>query len=447
MKSIFPNYVEGSKVLTVPPCEYIDEEDLEGYESAEFVILPEGLKTLGRSSFYEWKFLKGVYIPDSVEEIEEYAFFGCESLESIKIPSQVKTIPPYCFCQCDALKEVTLSDNIETFSEASFDSCISLESIKFPSSLSTIGKEAFAFSGLKSACISEGVKEIADGTFAYCNDLASVVLPKSLEVIGEEAFKETPIENIDLPEGLKKIGREAFMTCDFKEIVVPESVEYIGDNAFSDCFLSKVTLPSKVEFYGQDIFVRYELFDEVPELRLPHGVKKLHDQEFHFFLIGTLYLPSTIEEIDKNAFKETTIDRFVVDENNPHFASIDGHIVSKDRTEFVAASGEETVLVIPDSIKRICQCAFVMAPYVKITFPLSVKTIESEILQSDLEDLTALIFENPSPGDIDIKKDSFYEWTFDDTPLYVPSESIEAYREHPVFGGFKKIRSIEELKD
>lgn len=402
MKNLFPNFVEGSRVLTVPPAESIGisrNTFMTSDDSPEFVILPEGLKTIGESAFRDWESLKGIYIPESVERIEDRAFNCCSSLEYVKLPS----------------------------------------------SLISIGADAFAYSGLKSVMIPEGIKEIASGVFSGCNDLATVVLPQSLEIIAEEAFKGICADSIDLPTNLRKIDKEAFMDGDLQKIVIPDSVEHIGDNAFSDNVLETIALPRRIEYWGQDIFSNsdYDLKRDCPELRLPDGVKAINEGEFQYTGIQRLFIPATVEVIHEEAFDSASIQEFIVDENNPRFASVNGFLVDKDGQELIAAPLSD-ILVIPEGVSIIGKNAFIMGGMDIIIFPSTIKTLGADMLEGDQQNMD-LGFKSNSPEDIQLCKETFA--CYDVNKLYVPAGSIGDYREHPVFGGFDEIRAIDELME
>ena len=69
------------------PAEYFKNAEL-----PDRVAIPNGIKKIGESAFFECKSLKNVIIPTSVTSIEGYAFSYCSSLTSIVIPDSVTSI-------------------------------------------------------------------------------------------------------------------------------------------------------------------------------------------------------------------------------------------------------------------------------------------------------------------------------------------------------------------
>ena len=67
------------------------------------VIIEDGVKNIGASTFSGCSKISSVIIPESVTTISKYAFNKCSTLTSIIIPSSVKTISDNAFSGCSAL--------------------------------------------------------------------------------------------------------------------------------------------------------------------------------------------------------------------------------------------------------------------------------------------------------------------------------------------------------
>lgn len=78
-------------------------------EAEEFVV-PEGVRRIGRSSFYQGKNLKRVRLPDSLAAIERSAFAGCSHLQEVNIPAAVGTIGEWAFSGCTDLERLDLPE-------------------------------------------------------------------------------------------------------------------------------------------------------------------------------------------------------------------------------------------------------------------------------------------------------------------------------------------------
>lgn len=64
-----------TELIQVPP----------GIEDTEFVI-PDSVRNIGDSAFYDCISLTSIIIPDSVKHVDEMAFSGCSKLEYLTIP-------------------------------------------------------------------------------------------------------------------------------------------------------------------------------------------------------------------------------------------------------------------------------------------------------------------------------------------------------------------------
>lgn len=170
----------------------------EGSNCLKNLMLPAGLKAIGKYALSHCTNLKVVSIPEGVASIGYEAFVNCTNLESVNIPMGVTKIERYTFAYCSQLTEVSIPTSVNVIEESAFRGCESLKSVTLP----------------------DGLSEINDDTFYGCSSLANVQLPKELT----------------------RIGRDAFSGCKaLSEIDIPSSVTTIEDKAFEDCSgLSKI---------------------------------------------------------------------------------------------------------------------------------------------------------------------------------------------------------------
>lgn len=160
---------------------------LDGKEIKDLHI-PEGVKSIGKNTFYNFKALNSVSFPNSLATIGVDAFRGCTGLSSVSLPNSVTEIGVGAFHSCSGLKSVTLPDFLTTIEELTFDRCSSLGAITVPNAVTAIGEGAFfACSELKSVFFGNSVSLINPLAFAHCN-LQEVCLPESVAEIGSGAF-------------------------------------------------------------------------------------------------------------------------------------------------------------------------------------------------------------------------------------------------------------------
>ena len=70
------------------------------------VKIPDGVTSIGSSSFSSASDVTSVIIPEGVTKIGSYAFSGCTGLKSIVIPKSVTQIDKYAFSNCSSLEAV-----------------------------------------------------------------------------------------------------------------------------------------------------------------------------------------------------------------------------------------------------------------------------------------------------------------------------------------------------
>lgn len=126
---------------------------------------------------------------DGVFYVNYYgAFVNCDNLLAIILPDGLKTIGKYTFVMSDNLASVTLPANLETIGANAFFSCDALATVALPEGLKTIGGEAFSQSGLTSVTIPGSVTDFGAGAFMRCESLTTVTVEDGVKAIGADAF-------------------------------------------------------------------------------------------------------------------------------------------------------------------------------------------------------------------------------------------------------------------
>ena len=202
-------------------------------EDIKYVIISDGVTSIGYGAFYYCTYLASIEIPNTVTSIEDYAFYYCEyRLTSIEIPNSVKSIGEYAFAYCIALESVTIGDGVTSIGNYAFEECYYLTSLTIGNSVTNIGDYAFYF----------------------CEKLTSVEIPNSVESIGVGAFKDcADMNSLIIGNGITSIGDHAFYECIHMTSVTCEAVNppTIGEGVFNECnYLSYIYVPAEsVEAY------------------------------------------------------------------------------------------------------------------------------------------------------------------------------------------------------
>lgn len=213
------------------------------------LILPDSVKTIGKSSFANCRELENVKLSSNLKSIPEEAFISCKKIKKIELPDDLKTIEINAFCGCQSLETVSLPVNLEKLGSGAFNDCQKLQTITLPRSLKEIGIRVFyGCNRLLSVGFADGyATDITRGMFGECISLSSVIIPM----------------------GVRKIEREAFGGClRLQEITIGSNVDTIEDAVFSGCNqlqLIKGYKGSYAETYAKNNDIAFESIGNVKE--------------------------------------------------------------------------------------------------------------------------------------------------------------------------------------
>ncbi len=154
------------------------------------VIVPEGVKIIGRSAFQNCTELVSISLPESLEFIAEHAFYNCTSLQELTINS-------------NCLNE----NSVGVFAKTA------IESFSFPEDITIIPMQAFYGTKLRSVTFPDSIKEIDTEAFKNCENLEEVNLNDGLEILGKNTFSNTAIKEIKIPKTVSKINEYSFGEC------------------------------------------------------------------------------------------------------------------------------------------------------------------------------------------------------------------------------------------
>ncbi len=92
------------------------------------IKIPAGVKDIIRYNFYR-SGLKTVELPEGLESIGNSSFRSCTSLESIVIPDKVRTIGKNTFRDCSKLQQVTMPSSLMSVASDAFRGCGQLQRV------------------------------------------------------------------------------------------------------------------------------------------------------------------------------------------------------------------------------------------------------------------------------------------------------------------------------
>ena len=242
-----------------------------------------------------------ISIPSTVTSVQSKAFWYCKSLTGVNITDVAawcgisygqfdSTHPCYyakhLYLNGEEVTDLVIPDGVVEIKERAFYGCSGLNNIDIPATVTSIGNNAFSgvfhirYSG-EATGAPWGAKSIngyEEGPLVYdseartnvliCNPNAegTINVPNSVKTISAGAFSGCEkITAITLPDGLDSIAESAFYWCfSLNSINLPTSLRTIGQQAFTGCFsLTSVAVPSTA------ISIGYLAFTYVPNVEYP----------------------------------------------------------------------------------------------------------------------------------------------------------------------------------
>lgn len=429
-------------------------------------------------------------IPDNangykVTEVGADAFINCSGITSMTIGSNVTTISRRAFYGCSQLSSVSLQSSLTTIEYAAFCYCYALTSIALPSQLTTIGARAFAGSGLTSITIPASVTSISDDNpFFGCSSLTSVSVnssnayytsdggvlfdkaktklmcypiaksgtsysvPSTVTTITDGAFRNCKLVNVTLPAGLTSIGSYAFSYCNSLTKVISQSIN--PPTISSDCFYSTVNnsgiqlwvpTPWAVKLYKQASY--WKNFSSV-----------IASQLYDFVVDRLVYIKTSATTVEVSP--PETADYSAPGADYSGVVNIPATVYYGGTTYTVTgigvnafAASDVTQVIIPNTVTYIDDFAFYSCCYLTSVDIGSGVTTIGDFAFNLCEYLSYVTCRAATPPVI-------YEFTFkiqngsgfgiEDTKLYVPDNSLSAYRSTEYWLEFEDSNTILSLK-
>lgn len=234
--------------------------------------------------------------------------------------STVKHIGQYVFYNTPVLTKVDLGNSANVVLDAlSFSKTPSLNNFDF-TKISTIGNSAFSESGLSDIDITNNVKNIEAYAFSNTN-INSIKYNPNINIIPSNLFRNSAISSITLGSHVNIIDETAFSNATIPNIEFLNNNTLIKPNAFNNATIRTLNITPN-HTYSSNSFenVISDIVNcsitEIPSMLLYNAtISKLNltntitinESAFEKLTTSsTLTLPSTIEVIKQNAFKQAS---------------------------------------------------------------------------------------------------------------------------------------------
>ena len=265
-----------------------------------YVLIGDGVTSIGNDSFYECGNLCHIYIPNSVTSIGSYAFAGCDSLDSIVIPESVSSLGRSAFSTGASsssydiihrkLKRIIMRGNAPNVEDYAFyyiaaqliipENAKGYDKQPWTQMAICLGDRIYGKCGdnLTWELDKRGVLKIEGSGSMYSfyytigdstsyaelppwnvvsNQIKEIVIDAEAAQIGEGAFRSCKaVTNVTINQGVTSIGDSAFAYCSsLTSVTLPTSVTRIGSVAFCGCnSLEHISIPTSLTSIGNSAF-------------------------------------------------------------------------------------------------------------------------------------------------------------------------------------------------
>ena len=347
---------------------------------------------------------------------------------------------------------------------------------------------------ITSATMEEGATSIGRNAFSSCNRITEFIIPSTVTRIGANAFDGChSLTSIIVPDGVTSIGQSAFAYCNsLTHLYIPASVEEMGQyNLIWNQELTHLTAPASI-FSGYDGYYSVDYYFSEYTPYLTHKLDtliinrgemdaytygtialsnktmlhmdlggtentELQDEAFaNFYNLRSVVLPAELEAINYKALagcielESITIPASVTEigkrafEDCRSLLSINfeaGSMLTKISDWAFYNCHELQSIDIPEGVTEIGKAAFFDCVYLNnVIVPASVQAIGDNAfaLCSRMQQMRVKAVVPPSIAS------KTFEQVSRQMPVYVPMNSVDAYKADPLWGQMNIIGADEQ---
>lgn len=240
--------------------------------------------------------------------INSYAFYKCKNLTSVTMLDGAIYIFDYAFAQCDKLTSVNIPNSIQSIADHAFDNTAWYDAQ--PDGVVYVGRVAYKYKGTMpqetGIVIKDGTVSITENAFKGCSNLISIELPSTVISIGPDAFRNcTKLAAVSVPESVTSIGIDAFEGTAWYD-ALPNGIIYIGGMLYgykgSGMLWDTLVIRDGIKVINRQSLSRQSGLKAVI---IPEGVTTIGVEAFyHCENLDSVLLPSSLTILGPYAFSE-----------------------------------------------------------------------------------------------------------------------------------------------
>ncbi|MCH5245692.1 MAG: leucine-rich repeat domain-containing protein [Muribaculaceae bacterium] len=414
---------------------------------------------IGIYAFQNCTGFKGdLVIPDGVKTIGNYAFDGCSGFDGVlKFGEGPKAIEEYAFRDCSGFTGSLDLSNVSRIGQYAFQNCKGFTGdLVIPNSIESLGSGVFrgcsGFNGkLDLTNLNEKITHLSHYLFRECSGLTGdIVIPNTVTDIFMAVFMDcTGFDGeLKLGENTQEIDAWAFRGCTGLKgtLTIPASMKKFGEDtnntvyawaAFRDCkgFTAVKFLGDEVNYIPEELFMNCEgLTGEIVLPNLTDEIKKIDHHAFSGCKnITNVRLDDNITAICEEAFSGC---------ESLETLKLPNSIKELESRAFYGCSSLKMDLIIPETITKLGTECFSKSGLTGVVVPaeLNGKCSFGSGAFANIDNLNWAISlsDEPSSETLGLSMD---------TPLYVHSQVVDAYKEAmPGYDQVFPILAVDDLE-
>lgn len=431
------------------------------YKEAE-IRFPEGVEILGNNLFEYNDNITEIEIPEGVKSIESDAFFYTINLQKVTLPSTLKTMESWVFAYagiktitCKAIYppsgayELFYNTNVgtegtlyvpyyggEKYAEDSEWNIFHVIDV-IPGSENWdnpyMANVEVTTAGTLRASMGSDAADIRELTISGPINGTDL---KFIRELCSSANDNRSLSILDLSKARIVAGGEAYYIDSSNHDYILSEDDIIPDYAFVYCKLDKLIIPETTKRIGMRV-----LPDNLKSIDLPEGLKRIESDAFwNSMYLESLHIPASVEYIGESMSAASWyLTEMDVDKDNKYYKSEGNIIYTIDGKTIVAAAIiNDEVLNIPEGVENIYSNTFYGSNFKKLCLPSTLTNISyyGFYYTSTLKEVTCLATVPPEAWY------AFDNVTCSSCVLYVPSASIDSYKQADQWSEFYQIKDL-----